>query len=299
MERMTGIILDASGNPLSGVSVAVKLAGTATNAVLYADNGITSLANPFTNDSNGTFEFYAPNGRYDVQPTKTGVTFTQTDWNDLELFDPLEDADYYAALALEGLSLFNSGATRIYDGQTFVTVGTNRLKTPTTTYKNGWIELLGDGAAAPSMAQWDLIAAAIHRPFVITADALIFECRIERVTATAATVRIGLADANLSAGDPPNGVYIRQIDSNNAFLVVRSGSADSGTVDLGTTIASAKKIRITMTTTSIRVLLDGVSKGTVTTSIPSSIMLGLSAMASVVTAGVGLAVDYAKVWSKR
>ena len=62
MHRKIGTIFDAQGNPMSGVSITVKLAGTATNGTLFSDNNRTSLGNPFTNDSNGSFEFYAPNG---------------------------------------------------------------------------------------------------------------------------------------------------------------------------------------------------------------------------------------------
>jgi hypothetical protein len=47
-------------------TVTVYLHGTLTLATIYSDNGITSLANPFTANSNGQFTFYAANNRYDV-----------------------------------------------------------------------------------------------------------------------------------------------------------------------------------------------------------------------------------------
>lgn len=48
---------------------------------------MTTKANPFTNDANGSFEFFAPNGRYDIVPTKAGLTFDNADFTDIRLVD--------------------------------------------------------------------------------------------------------------------------------------------------------------------------------------------------------------------
>jgi hypothetical protein len=52
--------------PLAGASVTVYETGTANLATIYSDNGITPLANPFTGEDDGSFSFYAADGRYDV-----------------------------------------------------------------------------------------------------------------------------------------------------------------------------------------------------------------------------------------
>lgn len=63
-----------TGAPLgpNGVaSVRVKLAGTDTDATLYADNAGTPTpkVNPFSASAAGLVSFYAANGRYDVTVT--------------------------------------------------------------------------------------------------------------------------------------------------------------------------------------------------------------------------------------
>lgn len=298
MIRVRGAATDSTGAPVAGVSITVNKAGTSTPVSLYSDDGITTLSNPFTNDSNGTFEFYTPSERIDIVPSKAGITVVASDWTDILAFDPLDYDAWHAPFFFDAMSAFLSGSDLLLDGARLVKAGTAQLKTPTTTYKNGWLEILGDGSAAPKVMQANG-AGAFYAPFVITADPLIFDCRIERVTATAATLRIGLGSADLSAGDPAHGFYIRQIDSNNAFLVVRSGGADSGVVDLGVTLASMRRIRIHAANSGIRAFVDGVAKTAVTSSIPSSQMLGFSAASSAATSGVGLAIDYVRIWSRR
>ncbi len=59
MERKIGTVYDASGNPISGVTVNVFKAGTSVNPTIYSDDGISTKSNPFTNDSDGSFEYHA------------------------------------------------------------------------------------------------------------------------------------------------------------------------------------------------------------------------------------------------
>jgi hypothetical protein len=87
VQRFRGVITDSKGAPVSGVTVEVRLAGLATVATIYSDDGVTTRANPFTNDANGSFEFFAANGRYDLIPTKAGLTFDNADFTDIRLVD--------------------------------------------------------------------------------------------------------------------------------------------------------------------------------------------------------------------
>src|SRR3990170_1349548 len=81
-----GHIIDSYGRPISSVSVAVDLTGTSTDATLYSDRAGTSLANPFTNEVDGSFEFWASTtDYYDVTFTKGGVTFDNTDYVNIEV----------------------------------------------------------------------------------------------------------------------------------------------------------------------------------------------------------------------
>lgn len=87
MQRYGNTVLSSVGLPLSGVSVTVKLAGTGTLATLFSANGSGALANPFINETDGSFNFYAANGRYDISFVLAGYTFDETDFTDELLFD--------------------------------------------------------------------------------------------------------------------------------------------------------------------------------------------------------------------
>jgi hypothetical protein len=88
VEKCTGVVLDSGGNPLSGVTVTVRLAGTATIAAIYSANTTGApMGNPFTNAANGAYAFYAANGRYDIFFFKVGVTFVNEDTTDILLHD--------------------------------------------------------------------------------------------------------------------------------------------------------------------------------------------------------------------
>lgn len=88
MQRYQNAAQDALGNVIQGMSVSVFLKGTLTPATIYSDNGITSIPNPVTTDALGTFFFYAADGRYDLQFSKTGLPTTQL--LDVLLADPAQ-----------------------------------------------------------------------------------------------------------------------------------------------------------------------------------------------------------------
>lgn len=87
MQRFFGVSQDTSGNAIPSVTVTVNVAGTATLATLYSDNSYTPQANPFTSNTDGTYLYYASDGRYDVVLTKTGFTFTNSETSDVLLED--------------------------------------------------------------------------------------------------------------------------------------------------------------------------------------------------------------------
>lgn len=87
MQKYFGIAQDIYGNAIPSATINVYRAGTLTAATLYSDNAYVSKANPFTADADGTYEFYAQNGRYDVVPSKSGFTFNAGNSSDAVLFD--------------------------------------------------------------------------------------------------------------------------------------------------------------------------------------------------------------------
>jgi hypothetical protein len=72
MQKYMNNILSFSQNtiPLSMATITVQQLGI--NSVIYSDNGVTATANPLMTDVNGYFEFYAPDGRYDLVISKAG-----------------------------------------------------------------------------------------------------------------------------------------------------------------------------------------------------------------------------------
>lgn len=89
--------------PISGASIQVNDRSSGGAATLYSDNGVTTVANPRTSDSEGRFYFYAADGRYDL--TISGTGFEPYTLEDIVLDDPQPLASVAALLAYpdEGL----------------------------------------------------------------------------------------------------------------------------------------------------------------------------------------------------
>ncbi len=70
-------------------NVTVFVTGTGgIKATIYADAAGNALSNPFTSGTNGFWQFYAANGRYDVQLSGGGLPIP-TSVSDVLLFDPV------------------------------------------------------------------------------------------------------------------------------------------------------------------------------------------------------------------
>lgn len=73
MQQYADVVTDLAGNALSGAFVSIlNLDGSL--ALLFADDGVSPLANPLSTDANGTFVFRAADGRYKRAVTYLGVT---------------------------------------------------------------------------------------------------------------------------------------------------------------------------------------------------------------------------------
>jgi len=66
MQRYTNNVQDGFGNALSGVTVTVREVSGGAIADIFSDNGVSAKANPFTNDPDGEFFFYAADDRYNI-----------------------------------------------------------------------------------------------------------------------------------------------------------------------------------------------------------------------------------------
>jgi len=95
----------ATGLPVAGASVQVNVHGGGA-ATIYSDNGITVAANPLTTDTNGSYAFYAADGRYDLVISGTNITTTTI--SDVLLVDVLP-ADLPTSLPGSSGKLWNDG----------------------------------------------------------------------------------------------------------------------------------------------------------------------------------------------
>ncbi|WP_208507940.1 SGNH/GDSL hydrolase family protein [Variovorax paradoxus] len=66
MQKYQNNIADRSGNAVAGLAVTVTLQAGGGLATIYSDNAGAVAPNPLTTDSNGYFEFYAADGRYNI-----------------------------------------------------------------------------------------------------------------------------------------------------------------------------------------------------------------------------------------
>lgn len=82
-----------TGNVIAAAAAEVRVTGTGSLATLYATNstGGATLSNPLTTDSNGMFEFYAANNRYNITLSKSGTTIVDSSLTDIVLYDIADD----------------------------------------------------------------------------------------------------------------------------------------------------------------------------------------------------------------
>lgn len=90
MEKYRDIVIDNKGNAILSSEITVTNRVGGGLATIYSDDGVTELANPLTASGvDGTYEFYAANGRYDLSFNATGYIIESL--TDVMLFDASEN----------------------------------------------------------------------------------------------------------------------------------------------------------------------------------------------------------------
>ena len=89
MQRRSWLCQSITGAAIPACSITVYTAGTTTKATIYGDQaGSSSLGNPITAGSDGTYAYYAPSGRYTEVLSAPGFTFGAAQTQDFILHDP-------------------------------------------------------------------------------------------------------------------------------------------------------------------------------------------------------------------
>lgn len=108
MQRRQQYVFANTGRVIPGATVTVYLTGTTTKATIYSDNGVTSIANPVTvNTNDGSYIYYVANGRYDETVVASGFTFAAPTTADVVMLDM---ADAIPALTVSGRIIATSNA---------------------------------------------------------------------------------------------------------------------------------------------------------------------------------------------
>jgi len=105
MQKYVNSVASSVGAPVAGALVTVNVHGGGL-ATIYSDNGVTVTANPLTTDTNGSFSFYAADGRYDL--SVSGANIQTINLNDVLLVDALP-ADLSTSLPGSSGKLWNNG----------------------------------------------------------------------------------------------------------------------------------------------------------------------------------------------
>src|SRR5260370_17883933 len=106
MQHYSSQVFTDIAKPAGGATIAVKLAGTNTNATIYSDDGITVKSNPFAANNLGQFDFYAASGKYDI--TISGTQITTVTLPNQVVFDPFEASTGDTILVATGMVPLNS-----------------------------------------------------------------------------------------------------------------------------------------------------------------------------------------------
>lgn len=125
MQRHEDIVLNQIGTPIPGVTITVRVQnatpGSGALATIYSDDGTTLISgSAVTTNTFGRFFFFAPDGKYDLTATGSGIT-TYT-LADIEISDVTESfsSDLGWVVDTQTVGIWNN--IRVVDGNKFTTI---------------------------------------------------------------------------------------------------------------------------------------------------------------------------------
>ena len=324
MQRQAGTILDQNGRVVSGANITVLRAADLAAASLWSDDGITALgSNVVQTNARGFYSFYARNGVYSLRPTKTSYTFVDNDLDSVPLFDPVDATNPWTQggrgmlLNCDFMSLFKIGTGSAITGGAVlrlpVPTSQVNLKTPSSTFRNGWIQCLSDGTTASPNTPFLEFSSIDGTPNTFTTiptapEQLVLEWSWVSVgTMATNSRRFGLSDTGLQvAVNPTNAVILQQVAEGQLALVTFAGGVSSsvafsgGGISLTPTTPVKVRMYINSSLVWCAAQAGGVAvSAALTTNIPTGVVLYLLGGCDIVSTGVGFAVDYVRAMQTR
>lgn len=167
-EHYTNELRDQNGKVIVGATVYIYDDGTTNLSTIYSDNIGTAKANPTTTTSDGSYDFYAANGRYDLVFRKTGYTFVAADTAGITLFD--EDDFGGDSVLVNGAATVNPDFTSTGSDVTH----TNTANVITTTLKSG-LTITSPSLVDPIVTGVFIIPNATSNPATCTIGQIHFD----------------------------------------------------------------------------------------------------------------------------
>lgn len=166
----------SSSNVVEGsfpsATVSVFLTGTQTLATIYGDNGVTLKANPFTAANDGSFFFYAANGRYDIQFSGTGLVGQTFSVGDVLVLDSAQFSSAGTTVAFTTTPAFSCVLFSFFE----ITL-TGNVTGPTFSGQALWqvihLTIIQDGTGGRT---WAWPGSFVHPPTIASGANAVTEC---------------------------------------------------------------------------------------------------------------------------
>lgn len=125
MQRHEDVVLNQIGTPIPGVTITVRVQdatpGSGALATIYSDDGTTVISgSAVTTDTHGRFFFFAPDGKYDLTVTGTGITTYIL--ADIEIADVTERFSLDNPWIVDTQTVGKWNNVRVVDGVKFPTI---------------------------------------------------------------------------------------------------------------------------------------------------------------------------------
>ena len=293
-----GTTVNASGVPVSNASISVTRAGTTTVVDIFSDVALTAvLANPFTVNADGTYNFWVRGGQsIRIRVSAAGTTTLDVDdlvvphnleWEEsVVLWDDFIGGNSTLEAVTNSAFFYGGVASRsMQDGEVGIIRLTGDSIAGASVVGNAGRLAITQGGGSPGTLQ----------AWANTARAGVFRTKVAQVGTVYGRRKIGLFDSvPTPTTDPNNGIWVAFDPTAAYVLYVKSGGAHVGASPVATTISAANgtfnELKFVVTSGQVELRIDGTSRATVSGVLPTA-NLGFAASVGTSTTA-GMDIDY-------